>query len=114
MKWYRTYLFAGSGSFEGRDEFEADDDRSAMMMAELLCDACSDVCKSFELSQGVRRVDASFRKAAPFPSVGAEQITAMMQTSLMRSEEAMRDSQWAVARSKRLVERIDRLLADRR
>jgi hypothetical protein len=38
----------------------------------------------------------------------------MMQTSLMQSEEAMRDSQWAVARSKRLVERIDRLLADRR
>jgi hypothetical protein len=49
MKWYRVYLYSGSGSFQGRDEFEADDDRAGMVIAEHLSDACSDVCASFEL-----------------------------------------------------------------
>ena len=110
MKWYRVYLYGVSGSFQGRDEFEAKDDREAMTIADLLYEACSDLCEGFEVWDGARRVDSSFSKL-PCPSVSVEQITFAMQTSLMRREEAMRNSQWAVARSERLIARMDRLLA---
>ena len=113
MKWYRVYLYDGAGAFQGRDDFEAGDDLAAMVIAENLCDACSDLCETFELWDGVRRVDASFSKL-PRPSVRAGQITFTAQASLIRCEEAMRNSHWAVARSQRLIERLDRLLADRR
>jgi len=36
----------------GRHDFEAEDDRAAMILAEVLCDACSDMCGFFELWQG--------------------------------------------------------------
>ena len=113
MKWYRVYLYSESGSFQGRDEFEAEDDRAAMVVAEHLCDACSDLCASFELWDGGRRVDISFSKL-PRPSVSVEQITLASQASLVRREEAMRNSRWAVARSQRLIEKMESLLADRR
>lgn len=113
MKWYRIYFYSGSGSFQGRDEFEADDDRAGMVIAEHLSDACSDLCASFELWDGARRVDTSFSKLAR-PSVSVEQIAFAAQASLVRREEAMRDSHWAVARSKRLIERMERLLAEQR
>jgi hypothetical protein len=113
MKWYRVYLYSESGSFQGRDEYEAEDDRAAMAIAEMLCDACSDMCETFEVWDGVRRVDPSFSKL-PCPSVSAEQVGAMAQASLLRREEAMRDSHWAVARSKRLIERMEHLLTSRR
>jgi hypothetical protein len=110
MKWYRVYLYGGSGSIQGRDEYEAEDDRAAMAIAEMLCDACSDVCETFQLWDGARRVDLSFSRL-PCPSVTPEQVGAIAQMPLIRREEAIRDSQWAVARSKRLIERMERLLA---
>jgi hypothetical protein len=110
MAWYRVYLYGGSGSFNGRHDFEGADDREAMLVAEHLCEACSDLCETFELWQGVRRVDTSFSRL-PHPSVSAEQINLATQNSLIRSEEAMRNSHWAVAQSKRLVERMEHLLA---
>jgi hypothetical protein len=109
MKWYRVFLYSASGSFQGRHEFEAGGDREAMMVAELLCDACSDLCDFFEVWDGPRRIDVSFSKL-PHPSVSAEQTNLATQLLLIRSEEAMRDSNWAVARSRRLIERMERLL----
>ena len=113
MKWYRVYLYSASGSLQGRDEYEAEDDRAAMTVAEHLCDACSDVCQSFELWDGVRRVDSSFSRM-PHPSVTFEKVSVAAQHSVIRCAEALRDSEWAVARSKRLTERIERLSAGRR
>ena len=110
MRWYRLYLFSGAGVFQGRDEFEADDDRAATVIAERLCDACSDLCESFELWDGARLVDASSGRRSP-PSVAADGIAGATQASLVQREEAMRNSHWAVARSQRLIERIERLLA---
>ena len=106
MTWYRTYFHSASGSIQGRDEFEAKDDREAMILAEHLFDACSDVCASFELWDGGRRVDTSFTKM-PCPSVSA--VSARMQDSLMRREEALQRSGWALARSRRLLERMQGL-----
>jgi hypothetical protein len=58
-------------------------------------------------------VDISFSKLLR-PSASVEQIAFAAQASLVQREEAMRDSHWAVARSKRLIERMERLLAELR
>src|SRR5690348_2807004 len=110
MNWYRMQFYSRSDSFQGRHEFEAENDRAAMMIAELLADACSDLCETFELWDGARRVDASYSKM-PCPTVSAEHVAAMTQTSLIRREEAIHRSHWAIARSKRLIEKMERLLA---
>src|SRR5690242_894385 len=91
MRWYRIYLYSTSGSLLGRDEFEADGDRSAMAAAEQLWDACADVAASFELWDGVRRVDTEFSKL-PCPTVTAEQVMMAAQVSLVQHEVALRGS----------------------
>ena len=108
MRWYRIYLYSMSGSLLGRDEFEAGNDRSAMAAAEQLWDACADVAERFELWDGVRRVDSEFSKM-PCPTVSAEQVMMAAQVSLVKHEEAMRRSFWALACSERLLQRIREL-----
>lgn len=110
MRWYRIYLYSMSGSFLGREEFQACDDRAAMAAAEQLWDACADVAASFELWDGVRRVDTEFSKM-PCPTVSAEQVMTAAQVSLVTHEEAMRRSFWALACSERLLQRIRELEA---
>ncbi|HEX6840797.1 MAG TPA: hypothetical protein VF113_04685 [Stellaceae bacterium] len=108
MRWYRIYLYGTSRSLLGRHEFEANDDRAAMAAAEQLWDACADVAASFELWDGVRRVDTEFSKM-PCPTVSAEQVMMAAQVSLVKHEEAMRRSFWALASSERLLQRIREL-----
>ena len=108
MRWYRIYLFSASGSLLGRDEFEAEEDRSAMAAAEQLWDACADIAASFELWDGVRRVDTEFSKM-PCPTVSAEQVMSTAQVSLVSHEEAMRRSFRTLACSERLLQRIREL-----
>jgi hypothetical protein len=103
MAVYRIYFRSRAGSIQGRDEFHAEHDRQALLIAELLCEACGDICDNFELWQGARLVEM------PQPSVSAAQITASMQESLIQREETIRDSQWMIARSKRLLERLQYL-----
>lgn len=112
MKWYRMYFYGASGSFQGRHEFEAQDDLAAMTVAEHLCDACSDRCETFQLWDGVRCVDVSFSRM-PHPAVPLDQISLSFQKSMIESEETIRHSDWAIARSKRLVERINLLIVRR-
>jgi hypothetical protein len=48
---YRIFL-RGHGAILGRQDVEAENDRAAMILAEVLCDACSDMSDFFELWQG--------------------------------------------------------------
>jgi DNA-binding response OmpR family regulator len=103
---YRIYFRDKEGLTAGRHEFYATDDDAAMMIATLLCDACSDVCETFELWDGTRRVDMSIEQK---PALTAEQINAHAQESAVQSEIAIRDSEWLIAQSQRLSERIQKL-----
>jgi DNA-binding response OmpR family regulator len=104
---YRVYFRDQEGLTAGRHDFGAPNDDSAMMIATLLCDACSDVCDTFELWDGTRRINAAGQQK---PIVlTAEQINARAQECALESEIAIRDSEWLVARSRRLLEQIKRL-----
>lgn len=102
---YRVF-FRHNSDIVGREDFEAEDDATAMVMASLLCDACSDVCERFELWQGVRRVDTSVRAR---PKASVEELTEERQRALVRHEEILRDGRWAISASKRLLGQIGRL-----
>jgi hypothetical protein len=52
MVWFRLYFLDWRDRIAARDEFEADDDQSAMTIAASLHDAFSDCSPRFELWQG--------------------------------------------------------------
>jgi hypothetical protein len=101
---FRIYFRHRVNGIVGRDEFEAEDDGAALAFAEVLCDACSDVCDSFELWQGVRLVGAC--NGGDCAKLDAPQLNAKTQTAAAEHEERLLDSKWAIARSRRLLERL--------
>ena len=54
---YRVYFLNHGGRIEAGHEFEAASDPVALVVADMLCEACADVCDRFELWQGVRRIE---------------------------------------------------------
>ena len=110
---YRVYFRSSAGGIQGRDDFEAEDDRAGTLIAEILCEACSDIADGFELWQGVRKVVTACGRT-PATSESASQISARMQESVIQREEMIRDSMWMIARSKRLIERMQRLVDEAR
>ena len=100
---YRLYLRTSQG-IAGRLDFEADDDWMALTIAEAICDACSDLCTEFEVWDGPRRVEPQ------------EALTTAMRAATeartIETEEALLGSLWAVARSRRLLERYRALRPD--
>jgi hypothetical protein len=107
MATYRAYFIGWSGAIRGRDDFDAESDADAIAIAEALCDACSDVCKAFDLWQRTRHVSTSFSSRFKLSS---EQIAAKNQETVLQRELVIRDSKWLIASSKRLVEQIQRML----
>jgi hypothetical protein len=54
---YRVYFLNEGGRIEAGHDFEAASDPAALVVADMLCEACADVCDRFELWQGVTRVE---------------------------------------------------------
>lgn len=104
MSTYRVY-FRDATHIVGRHDFAADDDQAAVTIGEVLCDACSDSCDAFEVWNGnhciVGRTSRSPR--------AADVIMGRSQETIVKCEEAIQRSEWIVARSKKLLERLDEL-----
>ena len=107
MSIYRVYFREASG-IVGRHDFVAWDDQEAVSMADILCDACSDRCSSFEVWEGGHRILAP---RTPRFRAGVEGIQERRQEAVIEHEDAILRSQWAVARSKRLLEHLTELRA---
>jgi len=99
---YRLY-FRGPTGIIGRDDFGAGGDAEALAIAETLFDACSDLCTSFDLCQGGRRVPVRSNPS----SMSADHIRERAQAIVIEREEVIQLSRWAIAKSKRLLARID-------
>jgi hypothetical protein len=104
---YRVYFRNRADAFVGRDDFEAEDDAQAMIVARKLRDACSDISSGFQLWQQMRRVDKVFSSAG---NPGRGEATRQVQSIVLEREVAIRDSHWSVAESSRLLEQTQRLL----
>lgn len=83
---YRIYFRSSKGHILGREDFEAQDDRTALDIATVLGNACSDVCAGFELWAGGRRVDTAFTVSR---ITDAEKLNATTQEAVARHEERL-------------------------
>jgi hypothetical protein len=104
MSAYRMY-FLIMGQIQGREDFEATDDLTAIRIARVLYDTCSDVCDGFDLWQGKRQLCARqphHQKASLTELIEAHQRVAI------QKEEDISQSRWMIARSRRLIEALDR------
>jgi hypothetical protein len=94
---YRIY-FRDAAGICGRFDFDADGDWAAMVSAELLADACSDKCTGFELWQDTRQL-CDRRTLPPLPAVTLSELTERRQATVIETEEAIKDSAFAIAGS---------------
>jgi hypothetical protein len=105
MGWYRLYFLGRHDDIRNVDEFSADADEQALMLADRPHDAVSDLYQGYEFWQNSRRVYRYANSGSPRPFV-RHVITAQMQASLLRREEVLLTSASAFARSRRLPERM--------
>ena len=105
MSKYRVYFRDPTTHIVGRHNFTADDDQSAVTIADVLCDACSDRCESFEVWRGDHLVTARARHSPR----SADVIMGRSQNAIVECEEAIQQSDWLIARSDKLLERLDEL-----
>src|SRR5215468_3535717 len=106
MPTYRVYFRNQHTFIIGRDDFVAADDEDAVVIAQTLADACSDLCTRFELWQSKRRVDTSPEQTIP----NVNEIAARVQNIVLERELALRESKWVIAESARLLKETERLL----
>ena len=107
MPQYHVYFRSGEDAIVGRDDFAAEDDATALQIASLLQDACSDMCERFELWEGARPI---VPRPAAKPALSAADFYRRLEEIAIEREIAIRDSRWMIARSKRLLEQMQRLI----
>ena len=101
---YRMYFIVNDRT-HGRQDFRADDDVTAIRIARVLFDACSDICQSFELWHGRREIRA---QQPPHSRAKLTDLVEAHQRLAIEMEEALSQSYWFIARSRRLIETLDR------
>jgi len=102
-KWYRLYLKDRGGETVGRADFETSDDADPLIIAKIVLHACSDVACGYELWAKDKFVDSSTEPLGPTDlQENHRKIIADMEIGL-------RDSAWLVARSRKLLEEIEKL-----
>lgn len=98
MATYRVYFRTTDGFIRGREDFEADDDPTALVMAETVFETCSDTVQYFDLWCGDRIV------LEPRPSpLRLLDVIETRQRNIIEMEESIRDGSWAIASSRRLL-----------
>lgn len=109
----RTSMICGghrySYAITGCNEFEVENDAAALAIARSIFEAATDVSDAFELWDGTRQIDQN--RMATLPT-GV--VTAQWQEHVIRAEEALLNSGWAIARSRRLLARFAQLRAEAR
>jgi len=102
MATYRIYFF-GVEEIIGRHDFEADNSPTAVHMAQALFDVCSDTCRSFDLWQGSKHISVP----RLLRSLSFAELSAASQERVIQTEEQIAQSEWLVAKSRRLLEYLE-------
>jgi hypothetical protein len=98
MATYRVYFRTSDGFIRGREDFAADDDVTALVMAETVFETCSDTVHYFDLWCGDRIV------LEPRPSsLTLLDVIERRQNNIVEMEANIRDGAWAIASSRRLL-----------
>src|SRR5258705_13840942 len=108
MAWYRIYFVDPQHDLRWPYDLYAQDDAHALILAHAALDACSDVQIAVELWQGARRI-AGTSNRPPAIRANWEELPVDRQETLLQIEEALLHSGTAIARSRRLRERMNSL-----
>ncbi|HKT18645.1 MAG TPA: hypothetical protein VJR47_11425 [Stellaceae bacterium] len=111
MSSYRLYLLDGQRAISAREDFTATSDDEAIECAAVVFNACSDACSGYEVWSGSRKLVGG---ATAISSLTVDGLRAARQERAIKIEEALRDSRWAIAQSRRLIKEIDAALTSRR
>ena len=109
MARFRMYFVDRLGKFRWPYDLYATDDGDALEMAHALQYACADVPVAIELWQGARRIPGTSSRAPGAFRDNWDQVCANRCEALLKVTDALRNSGTAVARSRRLWERMDAL-----
>jgi len=109
MAWYRMYFVDRLQEFRWPYDVHADDDAHALSLAHASQDACSDVQIGVELWQGARRIAGTSNRRPAAIRANWEELPVKSQVCLLQIEEALLHSGTMMARSRRLLERMDSL-----
>jgi hypothetical protein len=96
-----TYMITGC------EDFAAENDAAALAIARSIFDAATDFCDAFELWDGTRHIDQS-----RVTTLETRAVIAQRQEHVIRVEEALLNSGWAIARSRRLLARFNEISAE--
>jgi transcriptional regulator with XRE-family HTH domain len=102
---YCLYFLNAEQGIEAAHAVEAEDDATALWIAQRLFQACSDVCASFELWHAARNVGGVNGGASPGEE--HEAAIAIRQALLVRHEETLRDSSLRIAKSRQLLHQLE-------
>ena len=98
---YRIFFRDSDRRIVGRQDFDARDDAHAITTARVLWEACSDVAWGYELFDANRCV--VLRTPAYRVAIALQEIADCRQDAVVDLEQQMRDSRWAIAKSRRLL-----------
>lgn len=104
MGYYRAFLLNDQRKIVATHVIEAADDADAKVIAAELYDAISDFYSGLELWWQARRLGGP-----SWSRVVDNELTERRQEQLLNTEETLRESNAALAQSRRLIKRIERL-----
>ena len=107
MARYRMYLVDRFGKFRWPHDLNAQNDGEALALVHAMQHACSDMPVMMELWQGARRIPGVSGKTPSALRETWEDLLLRRQEALLETEEALSNSGTAIARSRRLQERIE-------
>jgi len=105
---YRIYFLDRRGAIQAREEFDAPSDGDAVIIGSLVADVCSETYASYEIWSFNRRV---VEPLASIPAISLAEISEDFQEQVLKLEDSMQRSRWAVAKSQRLIEKSNALRA---
>jgi hypothetical protein len=109
MAWYRMYFVERQQKMRWPYDLHADNDAHALALAHASLDACSDIQISVELWQGSRRIAGTSDRRPETIRAHWEELPVESQKCLLQIEEALLHSGTMMARSRRLLERMNSL-----
>ena len=109
MAWYRMYFVDRLQQVRWPYDLHAENDAHALTLAHASQDACADVQIAVELWQGARRIAGTSNKRPEAVRGNWEELPVDRQETLLQIEEALLHSGTAIARSRRLQERMNSL-----
>jgi hypothetical protein len=116
MAEYRLFFLGSDGAIEARQDFIAPDDRAAQQIMTVLAEATSDAHHGVMLWQGSRRIFEKHDGVKPecgiSQRVTAATLAAENQQRVIDCEEALLNSHWRLAKSKMLLDAMDKLRRD--